>query len=575
MSASDILGTAADGGELRLDLDRLIGTHLCAVANSGGGKSGLIRRLLEVTYGRVQHIVLDIEDEFYTLREAYGYVIAGGEGADAPATVDGAAALARAVQANSFSLIVQLNDLGPDAPAFVGAFLQSMITAPRELWRPVLVVIDEAHRFAPSEGATDATLGVKALTGQGRKRGFTAVLASQRIAKIAADVRGDVNNWLLGRVGQSLDRKAVADALGFAPSSDEARELQGLPDRHFWGFGPALTRSPTLFRVADVETTPVRPGQAKISTPPAPEALREILAGLSSAAPAPSIEPTEALGAGVAAGQALAARDAEIARLQDELQSATTMGDLLYSRGIVVGIGRARDTLNALVSEHADKVETPPVDAETVAALTAGPDVASFAAAAKTRAGATIRVGASPAADARKAAPAEADAAQLTPSARKMLMTFAMLHPRALTLTHAAKLAGVSTASSQWRANRDSLLGAGVLASAPALAEVYVLSERGLALPDIARATQAPGLDPLEQWSRLFTPAIGAMLRAIVGADEPLTPPEIARAAGVSPTSSTVGTAIRELRANGLIENTPDGWLPVDSVFAPARRPTR
>jgi hypothetical protein len=152
------LGFTADDTALDIDLDRLIGSHACIVANSGGGKSGLIRRLLEITHGHVQHIVLDVEDEFYTLREHFDYVIAGGDGGDAPATVAGAAGLARAALTHGFSLIVQLNDLGPDgAPAFVGSFLDSLITAPRELWRPVLIVLDEAQRFAPQDGMTEAT----------------------------------------------------------------------------------------------------------------------------------------------------------------------------------------------------------------------------------------------------------------------------------------------------------------------------------------------------------------------------------------------------------------------------------
>ncbi|HEY0116248.1 MAG TPA: DUF87 domain-containing protein [Allosphingosinicella sp.] len=322
------LGFTPAGDAIGVDLDRLIGSHACIVANAGGGKSGLIRRLLEVTHGRVQHIVLDVEDEFYTLRERFSYVIAGGDGADAPATVAGAADLALAALRHNFSLIVQLNDLGPAAaPAFVGRFLEALIAAPRDLWRPLLVVLDEAHRFAPQEGSTEATHGVHALAAQGRKRGFTAILASQRIAKIDANVRGDVNNWLLGRVGQSLDRRTGADLLGFPPSSAEARGLQGMADRTFWGFGPAIAREPVQLRVADVETTPVRPGQAKIATPPAPEELQSILAGLARPEPGPEphpddripADPAEAFAAGSDVGAALKDRDDRIAELDRQL----------------------------------------------------------------------------------------------------------------------------------------------------------------------------------------------------------------------------------------------------------------
>lgn len=281
MTDTPTLGTTTTGAPMELDVERLIGSHACIVANSGGGKSGLIRRLLEVTHGRVQHIVLDVEDEFYTLREHFDYVIAGGDDGDAPATVANAPGLARAALEHGFSLIAQINDLGDDAPAFVGAFLDSLMSAPRELWRPLLVVIDETQRFAPVTGSTEATAGVKALVQRGRKRGFTGIFASLALSEINPRLRGLVNNWMLGRVGQSLDRDTMARQLGFRPSSDEARGLQALEPRTFWGFGPALTPIPTLFRVSDVETTPVRPGQAKVPTPPPPEALRAILQGLA------------------------------------------------------------------------------------------------------------------------------------------------------------------------------------------------------------------------------------------------------------------------------------------------------
>ena len=90
-----ILGKFEDNGEaVALDLEALIGTHLCIQANSGGGKSGTIRRLLEITHGKLQHIVLDVEDEFYTLREKFEYMIAGGDNGDCAATVSNADKLA-------------------------------------------------------------------------------------------------------------------------------------------------------------------------------------------------------------------------------------------------------------------------------------------------------------------------------------------------------------------------------------------------------------------------------------------------------------------------------------------------
>lgn len=294
-------GTAIIGsngeGDVSLDLDTLLGGHACIIANSGGGKSSLIRKINEVMNGRVQEIILDAEDDFYTLRERYDFVIAGGEEGDVPATLDNARDLAIAALTHGFNLIVQLNDLGADAPEFVTRFLNGLMSAPRDLWHPVLITIDELQRFA-SRDAGEAIPAIKDLVFRGRKRGFTALFASLRMAEIDPGIRGMVNNWMLGRNGQALDRRTMAEQLGF--TAKEGREhLAAIKPRHFWAMGPAISTEALLFKVADVETTPLRTGQARVATPPPPEALRGILAGLkvdpkpeaAEAEPAGTINP--------------------------------------------------------------------------------------------------------------------------------------------------------------------------------------------------------------------------------------------------------------------------------------------
>ena len=71
--------------DLAGDLDVLVDTRLLVQANSGGGKSWALRRLLEQTHGRVQHLVIDPEGEFATLRERFDYVLAARQGGDTAA----------------------------------------------------------------------------------------------------------------------------------------------------------------------------------------------------------------------------------------------------------------------------------------------------------------------------------------------------------------------------------------------------------------------------------------------------------------------------------------------------------
>lgn len=286
--SSPVLGRLLDdGAPFIVDVGALSGYNLSVAAQAGGGKSYLLRKLLEVTAGRVQQIVLDVEDEYYTLREAMDVVIAGGENGDCPATVENAPALARALLENGLSAVVQMNGLGREgARAFVAKFLAAMIEAPSELWHPVLVVLDEAHRFAPQSERVESSDAVVDFASRGRKRGFSLALATQRLSKLDKNATADCPNWLLGKVGQSVDRRSVADALGFPPSSKEARELQALDRGQFWAFGPALCPTPMLVDVDAVRTTHLQAGTQRAPTPPAPAKLKRIFAALTAAAEA-------------------------------------------------------------------------------------------------------------------------------------------------------------------------------------------------------------------------------------------------------------------------------------------------
>jgi hypothetical protein len=56
---SKIVIGQSEGKQLKLDVDLLITSRLLIQANSGGGKSWLLRRLAEQCWGKVQTIIID------------------------------------------------------------------------------------------------------------------------------------------------------------------------------------------------------------------------------------------------------------------------------------------------------------------------------------------------------------------------------------------------------------------------------------------------------------------------------------------------------------------------------------
>lgn len=265
----------------RVDLSKLIDTRLLIQANSGGGKSWLLRRILEQSHGKVQQIVIDLEGEFSTLREKYDYVLAGKDG-DTPADPRSAALLARRLLELNVSAIIDLYELShSDRKKFVRLFLSSMVNAPKALWHPCLVIIDEAHVFAPQTGSSEAMESVIDLAARGRKRGYSAILATQRISKLHKDAVAEMNNKLIGRTGLDIDRKRAAEELGFTTKEDSL-SLRSMAPGEFFAFGPAISDTVTKLAIGTVATSHPKAGDRILTrTTPPTDRIKAVLGKLA------------------------------------------------------------------------------------------------------------------------------------------------------------------------------------------------------------------------------------------------------------------------------------------------------
>jgi uncharacterized protein len=264
-----------------IDLPTLLDTRLLVQANSGGGKSWLLRRILEQSHGKVQQIVIDLEGEFATLRERYDYVLAGKDG-DTPADPRSAGLLAKKLLELNVSAIIDLYELHlQERKHFVRLFLESMINAPKTLWHPCLVVIDEAHKFCPEKEQSEASSAVIDLATLGRKRGYCAILATQRLSKLHKDAAAECNNKLIGRTGLDVDMRRAGEELGFS-TKDHSLALRNLAAGEFFAFGPAISPEVIKVTIGTVKTTHPKAGSRIVSAAPLPptENIKKILGAL-------------------------------------------------------------------------------------------------------------------------------------------------------------------------------------------------------------------------------------------------------------------------------------------------------
>ncbi len=263
-----------------INLEKLIESRALVQANSGGGKSYLLRKLIEEAHGKVPFIVLDLEGEFISLREEYDVIIFG-KGHDIPINIQYADKFARYLLELSASAIIDLSELKHhERILFVKRFLESMIDAPKHLWHPTLLILDEAHQFCPEDSRAESMQAVIDLCTRGRKRGYCAVLATQRLSKLHKDAAAELNNKMIGRTSLDVDVKRTALELGMS-YNDAKQLLRKLDDGEFYVFGPAISQDITKQKVSKVHTTHAKSGMKFSKITPPSRAIQKLIGKIS------------------------------------------------------------------------------------------------------------------------------------------------------------------------------------------------------------------------------------------------------------------------------------------------------
>jgi hypothetical protein len=285
---SKIVLGKADGRDIKLDLDVLLRTHLLIWASTGGGKSWLIRRLAEQLFGKVPVIIVDREGEFSTLREKLGFVLVG-QGGETPADVRSAKMVAEKLLELRASAVCDLYELKHETRhEWVKAFVNGLVDAPKRLWGPTVIIIDEAHLFCPEKGQGESVAygAVADLAGQGRKRGFGIVLATQRLSKLSKNATGEMFNQAAGPTARQADRDRAAYEMGISDRKEIkefSETLRRLENGNFFFQGRAVAMDRVLVKVGSVETTHPEAGSTKFKAgpPPAPEEIKALLPKLA------------------------------------------------------------------------------------------------------------------------------------------------------------------------------------------------------------------------------------------------------------------------------------------------------
>jgi hypothetical protein len=169
----------------------------------------------------------------------------------------------------------------------VQKFLAAVMNAPKRLWHPVLFIVDEAHKFMPEkgEGESEAKPEMLSLASDGRKYGFCAIFATQRLAKLDKSGASELTNVLVGPTFMDIDLERAHKALGIVNADKRAfnEQMRTMSPGHFWALGRAISKTRILVKIGAIETTHPTAGSGKYSAepPPAPEKVKLLLPKLA------------------------------------------------------------------------------------------------------------------------------------------------------------------------------------------------------------------------------------------------------------------------------------------------------
>lgn len=574
-----------DASIVEIDIASLISSRLVIQASSDQGKSWTIRMLVERVAPSVPVIILDIEGEYASVASEIGAVVLG-EGGHAGLTVGAARDLAKALRAARISAVLDLSEFTiEDRQRFVAGFIESLMACPKSMWKPAVVVIDEAHTVCPEGGDIPSSRPVADLMSRGRKRGLCGWICTQRISKLGKDAVAECRNWMIGGTSLDIDQKRAADMLGVPPR--QRAELARLDRGQFWCFGPSFsTRIPTIVQMDKPKTRPAKDGG--VFEPVKSAAIEGVVAKIAKALEsAPKEGEPQDFDAALAENRSLRARvealesepRAEANGALDDARNAIKIRDEALDRyrahlqrfhdAIAETIGpalsRFRDVMQGVVDDAArdservrellDQLMSPPhaVEIKPVAAL------------------APSRPKPAPAPRPAIAAPGSDHEAVNQPRADILrgLAWFETVGIRAVDRANLAAIVGVSHRSSGFKNNLSTLRGAGLI-DYPTDGQVSLTDQGAKAAPRPERPTSLASLH--EAW--MASSALSGPQRDMLGVviqyhPRQITRENLAEHLGVSWKSSGFKNNVSHLRGLGLIDYPTNGVVVATPILFP------
>ena len=171
-------------GALAFETSTFVGRSVGVLGITDSGKTNTVAVLIEELLGNLPMTIVDIEGEYWGLKERFDLLIAGrSEHAELEIGPENAAALAEISITRGISIILDLSDYSSDEQhAFLLAYFSRLWEVAGKERKPYQIVLEEAHEFIPQSASSPLKAVLTRIALRGRKRGLGIILASQRSA---------------------------------------------------------------------------------------------------------------------------------------------------------------------------------------------------------------------------------------------------------------------------------------------------------------------------------------------------------------------------------------------------------
>jgi len=170
------------------------------------------------------------------------------------------------------------SDVLENVTALVGRLILDFVQRVRPRGSvPVLIVLEEAHRYIPANEQTRARSLFERIAREGRKFGLGLMVASQRPSELARTVLAQCGTLIAHRTVNPDDQDLIRHATPFA-NRELLRQLPGLGTQHAIVLGEA-TPVPSYVRIRDVIQPPMGKDPdfiAEWKEPPPEDLIEEI-----------------------------------------------------------------------------------------------------------------------------------------------------------------------------------------------------------------------------------------------------------------------------------------------------------